>query len=116
MVTFYKYCGVVIHCSLSWEPFLANLKDKSRTRSGELVRWARANGVSADVRVRLWTVYVETGAAWGLGLVMLSKSQATALLRIQRGCGRLLLGYSRRSVVPAVCFDLGWKLWSTHAL
>jgi hypothetical protein len=115
VVSVYKYGGVLIHSSLSWDPLLAALKHRVTVRTGELVRWSRANGMSADVLQRLWTVYVELAAAWGLGLTILTGSQTQVLNRIQRKAGRMLLGHSRRSPIPSVCFELGWKLWSSHA-
>jgi hypothetical protein len=115
LVDLYKYCGVLLSCSGSWDPFLNSLREKSVARTGELVRWARAYGITVDLVQRLWAIYVETSAAWGLGLTMLTKTQELTLNRIQRKAGRLLLGHSRRSPIPSTCLELGWWHWASHA-
>ena len=48
-------------------------------------------------------------------VLCLCDSAVDTLHRIQRKCGRLLLGYSSRCPTPCVLAELGWSLWQTVA-
>ncbi|CAE8739694.1 unnamed protein product [Polarella glacialis] len=115
VVSQYKYLGIVLCASGSWKPFLKAFCDKTRARTIELIRWARANSVTSDVVSRLWLIYVETGAAWVLAIAPLTPSQLQGLNVPQRNAARMILGHNRRSPVPAPCVELGWMLWSSSA-
>lgn len=109
----YKYMGVTFSSNGSWTPLVDAVKQKCHARTMELMRWGRANNLTCDVLARLWRIYVEHGAVWGVAVALLSMPQTKVLDRTQRVAGRRLLGFSKVSPVPAVCLELGWPLLST---
>ena len=63
---------------------------------------------------RLWNLYVQTSALFGIGLMTLSKRQCDQLDGIQRMSARTLLRFTVRSPTPATLLELGWNSWSSH--
>ena len=115
VVSTYRYLGLLIHNKGSWDPWLNQLKTKTDQRTMELVRWARANHITIDVLSRLWNIYVETGAAWGMAIATLSGPQGETLDKAQRKAARRILGHIGTSPLPTPCLELGWQPWSSRS-
>ena len=79
-------------------------------RSGELLRWARANHLTIDILNRKWLTYVQTSALWCSALC---RTQASELERAQPKAARLLFGQWRPSPKPNPCIEVGWPLIQT---
>ena len=109
----YKYLLVVLASNGGWNKMLTHLNVKATNRTGELVRWARANKVTLDVLERLGRLHVQSSVLWGIGTATLNNRLSARLDMLQRKIGRVLLGHSKRSIMPTVCCELGWLKWST---
>ena len=109
----YKYMGAIIEASCCSGALVENICQKMVARTGELLRWARANLITLDLLARLWAVYVRSSALWCAAICHPNTTQQLALARAQRKVARLLLGHRRTSPVPAPCIEMGWPLINT---
>ena len=110
----YKYLGVTITPLLSWSAWAELMASKCKQRTAELVRWARANHVSADIVASVWEIHVESGLKWGLAIASLSPTDESIIDRAQRGAARAILGHSKTSPLPTVLMELGWLPWASQ--
>ena len=108
----YKYMGVVFSAGGGWLPHLEAAKPKLIRKTGALVAWAHRYGIHLGVLNRVWKTYAERGVMFAGAVLELPASGLSRLDGIQRRCGRMLLGFCRRSPTPAVLGELGWMPWS----
>ena len=80
----YKYLGQPLQDTGRWDEWLKAVVHKTEQRTTELVRWARSNHITIDILARLWIIYVEKAAGWGLAATTLTSTQSKALDRAQR--------------------------------
>ena len=92
---------------------LSTCGKKAVSKTAELVAWGRLNNVSVDVLERLWRLHVESSVLFGYAIHWLPVSGQVDVDRVQRKCGRMILGFSRRSPTPTVFMELGWG-WSAR--
>ena len=110
----YKYMGQALQVTGRWDEWLKTLVRRTKLKTAELVRWARANHITIDILAPLWTVYVEKAAEWGLASTTLTTTQTKALDTAQRMAARQILGHSSTSPWPSPCLELGWQTWSSQ--
>ena len=110
----YKYMGQALQVTGRWDEWLKTLVRRTKLKTAELVRWARANHITIDILAPLWTVYVEKAAEWGLASTTLTTTQIKALDTAQRMAARQILGHSSTSPWPSPCLELGWQTWSSQ--
>ena len=111
----YKYMGQPLQDTGRWDEWLQTLVRRTKHRTAELVRWARANHITVDILAPLWSVYVEKAAQWGLAATTLTTTQTKALDMAQRMAARQILGHSSTSPWPTPCLELGWQTWSSQS-
>lgn len=108
----YKYMGILFSSGGGWVHHVVQAKPKWLKKTGALVAWARRFGVPLDVLSRVWRLYAERGVLFAGAVLELPPSGLGMLDGIQRRCGRMLLGFCRRSPTPAILSELGWMPWS----
>ena len=110
----YKYLGQALQDTGRWDEWLKTVVHRTKHRTSELVRWARSNHITIDILARLWIIYVEKAAGWGLAATTLTPTQSKAIDRAQRMAARQILGHSSTSPWPTPCLELGWQTWSSQ--
>ena len=111
-VPVYKYGGVVFSSGGGWQHHLAYMRNRTVSKTGELMGWARRNQVTTDLVARVWRIHVERAVLFGIGFILLGPTNQSELDAIQRKAARMLLGFSSRCPVPVVLAELGWTPWS----
>ena len=111
-VKIYKYGGVVVSSGGGWGHQLAYVRKRTLSKTRALSAWGRRLQVTVDILERIWRIYVERSALFGMGFPQLPDSALATLDRIQRVAGRLLLGYASRCPTPVIVAELGWTRWS----
>jgi hypothetical protein len=81
---------------------------KIKSKTGELIGWARRYGIPLPVVVRVWAIYFRQAALHGAAVSDPPTSAVQILDRAQRQAGRMLLGFRRSVPGPAVLGELGW--------
>ena len=113
-VQWYKYLGVPMACGGSGSQLVLQIRERAIRKTRELVAWCSQRLITLDLAAILWSLYVERSALFGAAVVVLPKSLLAAMDRIQRMCGRILLGHSPRSPSPCILAELGWVRWSAQ--
>ena len=62
----YRYLDQDLQNNGRWDAWLKKVLIKTKQRTTELVRWGRSNHITIDILSRLWVIYVEIGAGWGM--------------------------------------------------
>ena len=101
-VQWYKYLGVPVACGGSGSQLVLQIRERAKRKTRELVAWCSHRLITLDLAAILWSLYVERSALFGAAVVVLPKSLLAAMDRIQRMCGRILLGHSPRSPSPCI--------------
>ena len=114
IVRSYRYLGQALQDTGRWDEWLKTVIHKTRQRTTELVRWARSNHITIDILARLWVLYVEKAAGWGMAATTLTNTQSKAIDRAQRMAARQILGHRSTSPWPSPCLELGWQTWSSQ--
>lgn len=105
----YKYLGVVIQSSGSWQKW-NNLRKAKGKRCLPTMWWcgARQGGLSLKTGRKLMEMMLWPAMAYGGELAKLSSNQAKSVEVVQNTAGRQVLGVSRVAASEMVRGELGW--------
>ena len=114
VVQWYRYLGVPVSCGGSAAQLVKQVRERALKKTRELAAWCAQRRITLDIAVRLWAMYVERSALFGASVAVLPQSHLAALDRVQRICGRLLMGHASRCPSPCVLAELGWVSWTAQ--
>ena len=107
-VQVYRYLGILIGCSARWLHHFQHIADKIKSKTGEIIGWARRYDIPLPVVVRVWDIYVRQAALYGAAVCVPPATALALLDRAQRQAASRILGFRTSVPGPAVLAEVGW--------
>lgn len=85
-----------------WSHHIQHMALKATTYMHAIVAWARSNEVSLCITLKVWALYVLRAILYGTSVCKLSQTVKLAIDYAHRRCGRLALGFGRRTPSQAM--------------
>ena len=107
-VKMYRYLGIHIGCSGGWLHHFRHMAAKIKSKTGEIIGWARRYDIPLPLMARVWEIYVRHASLHGAAIACPPPHCVELMDRAQRQAGRMMLSFRKQIPGPAVLAELGW--------